>query len=224
MEFGGNEMKQVEIIQENSLYGFRLKDNKAVVYATGESLDDAFINAYPSLIYESKQDHPSIVDVQSKTIREYRVPEPTPTFIHLTADRTHAYLADEPAVFKLSAIIRDQYKQEMNLEVEWEGANGGILTATSPGEYVVTARVGDLKRSITLHVEEYVESEASENIESKIERLEKEKENLEKTVSALGQAVAHEKVMGVQKDMLLQEIGKEVTALKVQLITSKGGE
>ena len=63
-----------------------------------------------------------------------------------------------------------------------------------------------------------------EPLTEKVERLEKEKENLEKTVSALGQAVAHEKVMGVQKDMLLQEIGKEVTALKVQLITSKGGE
>lgn len=63
-----------------------------------------------------------------------------------------------------------------------------------------------------------------ETPEEKIKRLEKEKENLEKTVSALGQAVAHEKVMGVQKDMLLQEIGKEVTTLKVQLITSKGGE
>lgn len=187
-------MKQVEIIQENSPYGFRLKDNKAVVYATGESLDDAFINAYPSLIYEAKQDRPSIVDEQSKTIREYQVPEPTPTFIHLTADRTHAFLADEPAVFKLSTIIRDQYKQEMNVEVEWEGAEDGVLTAISPGEYVVTVKVGDLKRSITLHVEEYVESETSENIESKIERLEKES-----VITMAALADKHEETLQLQQ-------------------------
>lgn len=167
-------MKQVEIIQENSTYGFRLRDSKAVVYATGESLDDAFVNAYPSLIYEAKQDRPSIVDVRSETIREYQVPKPTPTFIHLTADRTHAYLANEPAVFKLSAIIYDQYKQEIDVEVEWEGADDGILTATQQGEYVVTAKVGDLKRSITLQVEKYVEPEVSGNIEEKVARLEKE--------------------------------------------------
>ena len=167
-------MKQVEIIQENSTYGFRLRDSKAVVYATGESLDDAFINAYPSLIYEAKQDRPSIVDVESETLREYRAPDPTPTTIHLTADRTHAYVADEPAVFILSAIIYDQYKQEMNVEVEWQGANGGVLTATQQGEYVVTAKVGDLKRSIALQVEKYVEPEVSGNIEEKVARLEKE--------------------------------------------------
>lgn len=165
---------EIEIIKDENPYGFRLLGSKAVVYATGESLDDAFINAYPSLIYEAKQDYPSIVDVQSKTIREYQVPESTPTTIHLTADRTHAYLADEPAVFILSAIIYDQYKQKIDVDVTWEGADGGILTATSPGEYVVTAKVGDLKRSITLQVEKYVEPEVSGNIEEKVARLEKE--------------------------------------------------
>lgn len=83
-------------------------------------------------------------------------------------------------------------------------------------------RVRRLQPDGTLGPWEYVGT--GETPEEIIARLEEEKEGLKEKVAALGQAVAHEKVMSVQKDMLLQELGKEVTALKVQLITSKGGE
>lgn len=186
-------IKQVDIIHDDgNLYGFRL--GNAVVYATGTTIDEAFLQAWESLEYEDKQESPSIRYSEEEVIRNYVPPAPTPTTIHLTADRTHAFLADEPAVFILSATIRDQYKQKMNVEVEWEGAKGGVLTATSPGEYVVTVKVGDLKRSITLHVEEYVESETSENIESKIERLEKES-----VITMAALADKHEETLQLQQ-------------------------
>lgn len=107
------------------------------------------------------------------------------------------------------------------IELEYGQYREDFLHATS---YRVNPKTKELVFSYDKIEEEETDPIYQEPLTEKVERLENEKENLEKTVSALGQAVAHEKVMGVQKDMLLQEIGKEVTALKVQLITSKGGE
>ena len=124
-------------------------------------------------------------------------------------------------VFKqLSERNRDTFDY---IELEYGQYREDFHHATS---YLVNPKTRELVFSYDKIDEEEEETEPiyQEPLTEKVERLEKEKENLEKTVSALGQAVAHEKVMGVQKDMLLQEIGKEVTALKVQLITSKGGE
>ena len=63
-----------------------------------------------------------------------------------------------------------------------------------------------------------------ETPEEKIARLEKEKEELKVYTAALGQTLTEEKITNIQKDMLLQGLGQEVAALKIELITLKGGE
>lgn len=84
-------------------------------------------------------------------------------------------------------------------------------------------RVRRLQPDGTLGPWEYINPKA-ETPEEKIARLEKEKEELKIYTAALGQTLTEEKITNIQKDMLLQGLGKEVAALKMELITLKGGE
>lgn len=47
---------------------------------------------------------------------------------------------------------------------------------------------------------------------------------LKKEKESLGQALAEEKITNIQKDMLLQGLGQEVSSLKIELMKLKGGE
>ena len=75
----------------------------------------------------------------------------------------------------------------------------------------------------TLGPWEYV-NPTVETPEEKIARLEKEKEELKIYTAALGQTLTEEKLTNIEKDMLLQGLGQEVTSLKIELMKLKGGE
>lgn len=83
-------------------------------------------------------------------------------------------------------------------------------------------RVRRLQPDGTLGPWEYVGT--GETPDEKISRLEKEKEELKTYTAALGQTIIDEKITNMQKDMLLQGLGQEVTSLKIELMKLKGGE
>ena len=72
--------------------------------------------------------------------------------------------------------------------------------------------------------EEETEPIYQEPLTEKVERLEKEKEELKIYTAALGQTLTEEKLTNIEKDMLLQGLGQEVTSLKIELMKLKGGE
>ena len=108
------------------------------------------------------------------------------------------------------------------IELEYGQYREDFLHATS---YRVNPKTRELVFSYDkIEEEEETEPIYQEPLTEKVERLEKEKEELKVYTAALGQTLTEEKITNIQKDMLLQGLGQEVTALKIELITLKGGE
>lgn len=106
------------------------------------------------------------------------------------------------------------------IELEYGQYREDFLHATS---YRVNPKTKELVFSYD-KIDEETEPIYQEPLTEKVERLEKEKEELKVYTAALGQTLTEEKITNIQKDMLLQGLGQEVTALKIELITLKGGE
>lgn len=153
-------IKQVDVIKKDgNLYGFRY--HKAVVYAVGNDIHEAFINAWESLEYESKLDTPSITS-DDEAIEVY-TPQPSETVNLEFYSDYHSVVLKEPVTVNFKAKACDQYGQE--LDVEYDKS----VVIDTVGVHKFTATCGELSKTIEIEILEYVEHE--EVVELSIEDI-----------------------------------------------------
>ena len=144
------DIKQVDVIKkEGVLYGFRYY--KAVVYAAGNDVHEAFINAWKSLGYESKLDTPSITS-DDEAVEVY-TPQPSKAVSLEFYSEYHSVVLKEPVMVNFKSKAYDQYGQELDVEYDKSAVIDTI------GKHEFTATCGSLTEMIEIEAFEYVEPE-----------------------------------------------------------------